>query len=117
MGVFCQLVVGPPTEIQKAIRLQNIQLSTGSLGDRPTSTPQSLKLTLLTTGRLKTAEEFGNIIVRANSDGSLVRLYEVARVELGAVSYVTGPNNLSSIEIVIRPLWRNELLINVNALL
>ncbi|MCQ2958550.1 MAG: efflux RND transporter permease subunit, partial [Candidatus Gastranaerophilales bacterium] len=76
-----------PTEILNAVRLQNIQLSTGSLGERPNDTPQSLKLSLLTTGRLKTPEEFGDIIIRANSDGSLVRLKEVAKVELGSKTY------------------------------
>jgi len=74
-------------EIQNAIRNQNIQLSAGALGDKPTNANPSLKLSLLTKGRLQTPEEFGNIIIRSNSDGSKLRLKELSRVELGAKSY------------------------------
>ena len=51
-----------PAEIQNAVRAQNIQLSTGSLGERPNDTPQSIKLSLLTSGRLKTPEEFKQMV-------------------------------------------------------
>lgn len=74
-------------EIKTAIQNQNIQLSAGALGDQPTDANPSLKLSLLTKGRLQTPEEFGNIIIRSNSDGSKLRLKEVSRVELGAKSY------------------------------
>jgi len=74
-------------EIRNAIQNQNIQLSAGALGDQPTDANPSLKLSLLTKGRLQTPEEFGNIIVRSNSDGSKLRLKELSRVELGAKSY------------------------------
>ncbi len=74
-------------EIRNAIQNQNIQLSAGALGDQPTDTNPSLKLSLLTKGRLQTPEEFGNIIIRSNSDGSKLRLKEISRVELGAKSY------------------------------
>ena len=74
-------------EIKNAIQNQNIQLSAGALGDQPTDANPSLKLSLLTKGRLQTPEEFGNIIVRSNSDGSNLRLKELSRVELGAKSY------------------------------
>lgn len=77
------------SEIQNAIRTQNVQIATGSLGDKPTNKPSSLKLSLLTTGRLTTPEEFGNIIIRSNPDGSKLRLKEVARVELGAKAYTS----------------------------
>ena len=75
------------SEIKNAIQNQNIQLSAGALGDQPTDANPSLKLTLLTKGRLQTAEEFGNIIVRSNSDSSKLKLKELSRVELGAKSY------------------------------
>lgn len=75
------------TEVQNAIRNQNVQLSTGALGVLPTDKPASLQLSLLTKGRLSTPEEFGNIIIRSNSDSSKIRLKDVARVELGAKSY------------------------------
>ena len=74
-------------EIQNAIRTQNVQLSAGALGDKPTNANPSLKLSLLTKGRLQTPEEFGNIIIRSNKDGSKLRLKELSRVELGAKSY------------------------------
>lgn len=74
-------------EIADAIRNQNAQISVGALGDQPTDANPSLKLSLLTKGRLQTPEEFGNIIIRSNSNGSSVRLKEVSRVELGAKSY------------------------------
>lgn len=74
-------------EIKNAIQNQNVQLSAGALGDQPTDANPSLKLSLLTKGRLQTPEEFGNIIIRSNSDGSKLRLKELSRVELGAKSY------------------------------
>ena len=75
------------SEIRNAIQNQNVQLSSGALGDQPTDANPSLKLSLLTKGRLQTPEEFGNIIIRSNSDGSKLRLKELSRVELGAKSY------------------------------
>ncbi|MBP3820587.1 efflux RND transporter permease subunit [bacterium] len=77
----------PISEIKNAIANQNIQIPTGALGDQPTDANPSLKLSLLTKGRLQTPEEFGNIVVRSNSDGSKLRLKELSRVELGAKSY------------------------------
>ena len=74
-------------EIRGAIQNQNAQISTGALGDLPTNANPSLKLSLLTKGRLQTPEEFGNIVIRSNSDGSKLRLKELSRVELGAKSY------------------------------
>ena len=75
------------SEIRNAIQNQNVQLSAGALGDQPTDANPSLKLSLLTKGRLQTPEEFGNIIIRSNPDGSNLRLKEISRVELGAKSY------------------------------
>lgn len=75
------------TEIKTAIQNQNAQIATGALGDLPTNEKPSLKLSLLTKGRLTTPEEFGNIIIRSNSNGSKIRLKDVSRVELGAKTY------------------------------
>ncbi len=75
------------SEIKNAIQNQNIQLSAGALGDEPTDSNPSLKLSLLTKGRLQTPDEFGNIVVRSNPDSSKLRLKELSRVELGAKSY------------------------------
>lgn len=77
------------TEVQKAIQTQNVQVSAGSLGQEPGVDKQALKITLRTKGRLLEPEEFENIIVRSNPDGSSIRLRDIARVELGAQSYNT----------------------------
>ena len=77
------------SEVKNAINYQNTQFSTGALGDLPTNVKPSLKLSLLTKGRLKTPQEFEKIIIRSNSDGSNVRLKDVARVELGAKTYTS----------------------------
>jgi len=74
-------------DISQAITAQNIQAPAGNLGVEPMDDPQVLKYTLRTKGRLKTAEEFENIVVKAKPDGANVKLRDVARVELGASTY------------------------------
>ncbi len=76
-----------PGDISRAVRAQNSQLATGELGDLPAMPGQQLNAVIVTRSRLSTVEEFGNIIVRANPDGSSVRVRDVARVELGAQDY------------------------------
>src|SRR3546814_109148 len=73
-----------PAEVAAAIRTQNIQAAVGRVGAAPLNPDQQLQLTITTQGRLTSQEEFENIIVRANPDGSVVRVRDVARVELGA---------------------------------
>ena len=75
------------TDIGNAILSQNVQTPAGNIGTEPMETPQMMKFTLRTKGRLKTVEEFENIIVKSNRDGSNVRIKDVARVELGAENY------------------------------
>ena len=75
------------TDISNAIQSQNVQTPAGNIGVEPMENPQMMKFTLKTKGRLKTTEEFENIIVKANSNGSLVKVKDVARVELGAENY------------------------------
>lgn len=74
-------------EVAAAIQMQNTQVPTGDLGDEPMITPQMLKLTMRTKGRLKEALEFEDIIVRSKPDGSQIRIKDIARVELGAERY------------------------------
>ncbi len=76
-----------PGDITRAVRAQNIQLAIGELGQLPASKGQQLNAVIVTRGRLSNPEEFGNIIVRANSDGSTVRVKDLATVELGAQDY------------------------------
>ena len=77
-------------DISSAIRAQNAQASAGQIGSPPASTGQQMQLTVTARGRLANEAEFGDIIVRSNRDGGVVRLRDVARVELGAQSYDTA---------------------------
>jgi hydrophobe/amphiphile efflux-1 (HAE1) family protein len=73
-----------PADVIAAIQAQNVVAPVGRIGARPISKDQQFQLNLQTQGRLTTPEEFGNIVLRANPDGSLVRVGDVARVDLGA---------------------------------
>ena len=73
------------TDINQAVQSQNIQAAAGSIGTEKSNSYMSFKLNVK--GRLVTAEEFGNIILRHDSDGSIVRLSDVAKVEVGSSSY------------------------------
>ena len=75
------------SDINSAITSQNTQSPAGNVGVEPMDNPQVMKFTLRTKGRLKTVEEFENIIIKSNRDGSNVKLKDVARVELGAENY------------------------------
>jgi hydrophobe/amphiphile efflux-1 (HAE1) family protein len=74
-------------DVIDAIQSQNVQAAAGRIGAAPLSQDQRLQLTIVTKGRLATKEEFENIIVRAESDGSFVRVADVARVDLQAASF------------------------------
>jgi multidrug efflux pump len=76
-----------PGDVLSAVRAQNAQLATGELGQAPAAPGQQLNAVIVTPGRLQTPEEFGNVIVRAQPDGSTLRVKDVARVELGSESY------------------------------
>jgi multidrug efflux pump len=71
-----------------AVREQNTQSPGGQIGDRPLAKEVEINAPILTQNRFTTAEQFASIILRANPDGSAVRLGDVARVELGAQSYL-----------------------------
>lgn len=74
-------------DITNAIRSQNAQVAAGRIGADPNPTTQQISATVLVKGQLTSAEEFGSIVLRANPDGSSVRLSDVARVEVGAENY------------------------------
>jgi HAE1 family hydrophobic/amphiphilic exporter-1 len=74
-------------EIEKAISDQNTVKPAFQVGDEPVPPGQEFTNTVLAQGRLETEEEFGNIVLRANSDGGFVRIKDVGRVELGAQTY------------------------------
>jgi multidrug efflux pump len=71
-------------DIINAIQSQNVQAAVGRIGAQPISRDQQLQLNIQTKGRLDSAAEFGNIVIRTNPDGSVLRLKDVARLELGA---------------------------------
>ncbi|QTD45199.1 efflux RND transporter permease subunit [Ottowia testudinis] len=79
-----------PADVASAIAQQNAQVSAGSLGDLPLAGGQAMSATVVVPGQISTVEQFGAITLRANADGSTVRLKDVARLELGAQSYATA---------------------------
>src|SRR5512134_3941984 len=76
-----------PSDLIRALNEQNAQFAAGKIGQSPTGGPQELVYTITTKGRLSEVREFENIIVRANPDGSTLRLKDVARIELGSKDY------------------------------
>jgi multidrug efflux pump len=76
-----------PTDVIGAVQEQNSQFTLGRVGQQPTTARLDRSLLMTTKGRLTTPEEFGNIILRANPDGTVLYLKDVARVELGAKNY------------------------------
>jgi len=75
------------TDVTAAIAAQNAQVASGTIGALPATPGQSIFATVVVAGQLATPEAFGAIVLRAATDGGLVRLRDVARVELGAQSY------------------------------
>ncbi len=75
------------SEVVNAIREQNLQVAAGQIGQPPSPPGQSFTYSITTLGRLSTVPQFEDIILRTRPDGSVVRLKDVARVELGAENY------------------------------
>ncbi|KGD72734.1 efflux RND transporter permease subunit [Pantoea vagans] len=76
-----------PSDVSAAIRSQNIQVSAGKIGGLPSPDNQQLTATVRAQSRLQTPEQFRNIIVKSDKSGAIVRVGDVARVELGGESY------------------------------
>ncbi|MGH8770078.1 MAG: efflux RND transporter permease subunit [Burkholderiales bacterium] len=76
-----------PGDALAAVRAQNVQLATGEIGQVPAVPGQQINATIVTQGYLQNPEQFSNIIIRANTDGSTVRVKDVGRVELGSADY------------------------------
>jgi multidrug efflux pump len=74
-------------DVTNAITAQNAQVASGSIGAEPSTPEQRISALVLVKGQLSSPEEFGSIILRANPDGSTVRLRDVARIEVGGLSY------------------------------
>lgn len=76
-----------PSDIRTAIEAQNTQVAAGGVGDLPVTADQYLNAKVTAGSRLRTVDEFKNIIVKSNTDGSYIYLKDVARIELGAENY------------------------------
>jgi len=74
-------------DVLAAVRTQNVQVTGGQLGTMPSPNNQQFQYTIQTLGRLNTPEQFGDIILRASPNGRILRLKDVARIELGAENY------------------------------
>nr|WP_317403942.1 multidrug efflux RND transporter permease subunit [uncultured Helicobacter sp.] len=96
-----------PSEVAKVVSEQNSQFAVGSFGKEPTRSDIAFTYSVTTQGRFVSAEEFGNIIIRSNADGSALRLKDVAKVELGAKDYSVSPlldgKNASAFGIALQP--------------
>ena len=77
-------------DVTAAIQSQNAQVASGSIGELPNVAGQGISATVVVNGQLSTVEQFGNIVLRANTNGSTVRLKDVARIELGGQAYATA---------------------------
>ena len=79
-----------PSEVIQAVQQENVQAAAGKIGGRPVPNGQDFELPITVKGRLEKAAEFDEIIVRRNNDGSIVRLADVARVELSSENFETA---------------------------
>ena len=77
-------------DVNNALRAQNAQVASGTIGEQPNVAGQGIAATVVVNGQLSSVEQFGNVVLRANADGSTARLKDVARIELGAQSYATA---------------------------
>jgi len=77
-------------EVKTAIQNQNKDIAAGNIGQPPVPDSPSIQYQLSTLGQLQSAEQFGDIVVRANNDGSVVRIDDIGRTELGAQNYTTS---------------------------
>lgn len=94
-----------PADVEAAIKSQNIQAAAGAVGSENQEAAVQYKVNV--TGRLQTVEEFSNIIVRTGEDGHVVKLNEIARIELGAENY-TGSSRADGQEAVNMSIYRND---------
>ena len=79
-------------DVVKSLQEQNIQVASGVIGQRPLPDGNAFQLSVNTLGRLTEPEQFGNIIVRTGEEGRIVRVKDIARIELGARDYAADAN-------------------------
>src|SRR3990167_274938 len=93
-------------DVVRAVREQNVQVSAGQLGAEPTPIQSDFLVSINAQGRLQTEEEFGRIVIKSGSDGEIVRLSDVARIELGAGNY-TLRSQLDNKDAVAIPIFQS----------
>ena len=76
-----------PEDVVTALREQNVQVAAGVIGQQPLKSDNAFQISVSTKGRLREAKEFGEVIIKSGEEGRLVRLSDVARIELGATDY------------------------------
>ncbi len=105
-------------DIINAIKSQNVQAAVGRIGARPIFDDQQLQLNIQSKGRLRSVKEFENIIIRTNPDGSVLRLSDVARLELGAANSdrITRFNGQDAAAVVVYQSPGSNALDTVNAI-
>jgi hydrophobe/amphiphile efflux-1 (HAE1) family protein len=91
------------TEVVSAMRAANLEVAAGSINQPPAISPGAFTLSVQTLGRLTSPEQFGDIVIRAEADGSVVRVRDIARVELGSQDYTVNAylNNKVATALVI----------------
>ena len=94
-----------PSDVAAAVSIQNAQVSAGELGSNPAVEGQLLNATITSQTRLETPEQFEDILLRVNPDGSQIRIKDVARVELASETYITASrfNQAPASGMAIRP--------------
>jgi len=78
-----------PSDVAAALRAQNAQYAAGKIGTEPAPPGQAIVYTVTATGRLVDPEQFGDVVIRASGPGGVLRLKDIARIELGALNYDT----------------------------
>lgn len=76
-----------PADVKSAIENQNMEVSAGSVGRAPITTPAPFQFTLTSKGRLVTPEQFGEIVIKSDNNGNVLRLRDIAKIDLGSESY------------------------------
>src|SRR3954447_1755492 len=77
-------------EVVNAIRAANLQVAAGAVNQAPATSPGAFTFSVQTLGRLSAPEEFGNIVIKADPDGSVTRVRDIARVEIGSQDYTVN---------------------------
>ena len=93
-------------DVVHAVREQNVQVSAGQLGAEPTPVDSDFLVSINAQGRLSTEDEFGNIVIKSGANGEIVRLSDVARIELGAGNY-TLRSQLANKDAVAIPIFQS----------